>query len=44
MTIGIRTMRDAKLCAWMPGMLLIPFIGKVKGYAINRRNWEGTDD
>jgi len=44
MSIGIRTMRDAKLCAWMPGMLLIPFIGKVKGYAINRRNWEGTDD
>ena len=44
MTIGIRTMRDTKRCAWLPGMLAIPFIGKVNDYAINRRNWEGVDD
>ena len=41
MTIGIRTFRDDKWCSWLPGMLAIPFVGKVQGYAINRRQWEG---
>ena len=40
MTIGIRTFRDPKTCATLPGMLLIPFRGPVAGYAINRRRWE----
>jgi sterol desaturase/sphingolipid hydroxylase (fatty acid hydroxylase superfamily) len=39
MTVGIRTYRDPKLCAWLPGMLVLPFLGKVSEYAINRRQW-----
>ena len=39
MTIGITTYRDNKYCAWLPGMLALPFVGKVTDYAINRRNW-----
>ena len=39
MTIGIRTFRADKWCSWLPGMLTIPFVGKVKDYAINRRQW-----
>jgi len=42
MTIGIRTFREDKWCSWLPGMLAIPFVGKVHSYAINRRQW--TDD
>lgn len=43
MTIGIRTYRDPRLCAWLPGMLVLPFLGKVSEYAINRRQWAGPD-
>jgi sterol desaturase/sphingolipid hydroxylase (fatty acid hydroxylase superfamily) len=39
MTLGIRTYRDPRLCAWLPGMLALPFRGKVTDYAINRRQW-----
>ena len=39
MTIGIRTFREARWCSWLPGMLAIPFVGKVQDYAINRRRW-----
>ena len=39
MTIGIRSMREIKKVAWLPGMLQIPFIGKVTDYSINRREW-----
>ncbi len=39
MTIGIRTFREPRLCAWLPGMLTMPFIGPVSDYAINRRSW-----
>jgi sterol desaturase/sphingolipid hydroxylase (fatty acid hydroxylase superfamily) len=39
MTIGIRTFRDARWCSWLPGILAIPFVGKVSDYAINRRQW-----
>jgi sterol desaturase/sphingolipid hydroxylase (fatty acid hydroxylase superfamily) len=44
MTIGIRTFREDKWCSWLPGMLTIPFVGKVQGYAINRRQWSSDDD
>ena len=44
MTIGIRTFRDDKWCSWLPGMLAIPFVGKISGYAINRREWEKPDE
>ena len=43
MTIGIHGFRDQKLASWLPGMLAIPFIGKVSGYAINRREWTTED-
>jgi len=44
MTIGIRTFREDKWCSWLPGMLTIPFVGKVQGYAINRRQWNSDDE
>jgi sterol desaturase/sphingolipid hydroxylase (fatty acid hydroxylase superfamily) len=39
MRIGIYTFRTDKWCSWLPGMLAIPFVGKVQRYAINRRQW-----
>jgi sterol desaturase/sphingolipid hydroxylase (fatty acid hydroxylase superfamily) len=42
MTIGIRDLRAEKDVDRLPGMLALPFRGKVTGYAINRRNWEST--
>jgi sterol desaturase/sphingolipid hydroxylase (fatty acid hydroxylase superfamily) len=41
MTIGIRGFRDPAVVDRLPGMLMLPFVGAVKGYAINRRRWEG---
>jgi len=44
MTIGIHKYREPGQVAWLPGMLLLPFKGKITGYAINRREWsEGSD-
>ncbi|TAM46700.1 MAG: sterol desaturase family protein [Gammaproteobacteria bacterium] len=40
MTIGIRDYRAPKDVDRIDGMLLLPFYGKVSGYAINRRTWE----
>ena len=39
MTIGIRDFRKPKLASDLPGMLILPFLGRITGYAINRRNW-----
>jgi sterol desaturase/sphingolipid hydroxylase (fatty acid hydroxylase superfamily) len=44
MTIGIHGYRSTKQAAWLPGMLALPFVGKVTGYAINRREWGDSDD
>ena len=44
MTIGIRTFRDVAQCESLPRMLLMPFIGEVTGYAINRRTWGRPDE
>ncbi|MDO8678269.1 MAG: sterol desaturase family protein, partial [Acidobacteriota bacterium] len=41
MTIGIRDFREPKLASDLPGMLILPFLGRITGYAINRRNWSG---
>jgi sterol desaturase/sphingolipid hydroxylase (fatty acid hydroxylase superfamily) len=41
MTIGIHKYRSIEWCGWLPGMLAMPFVGKISRYAINRRNWEG---
>ncbi len=39
MTMGIHGYRDPNQVDKLPGMLALPFIGKVTGYAINRREW-----
>jgi sterol desaturase/sphingolipid hydroxylase (fatty acid hydroxylase superfamily) len=44
MIIGIHKIRDMKQVSWLPGMLMIPFKGKVSGYAINRREWSNNDE
>lgn len=44
MTIGIHHYRTVKQVSWLPGMLLLPFIGKITGYAINRREWNGDHE
>ncbi|UCC55828.1 MAG: sterol desaturase family protein [Gammaproteobacteria bacterium] len=44
MTIGIRTFRENKWCSWLPGMLAIPFVGKIQGYTINRRQWKNSSE
>jgi sterol desaturase/sphingolipid hydroxylase (fatty acid hydroxylase superfamily) len=41
MNIGIRDFRDPRQVDRLPGMLALPFIGPVSGYAINRRQWGG---
>ena len=43
MEIGIHKYQDPKLVATLPGMLILPFIGKVSGYAINRREWSNEE-
>ncbi|MHB8668006.1 MAG: sterol desaturase family protein [Burkholderiales bacterium] len=40
MTIGIRDYRAPRIATDLPGMLILPFLGRVTGYAINRRSWE----
>jgi hypothetical protein len=44
MTIGIHKYREPKQVAWLPGMLLLPFKGKITGYTINRREWSDADE
>lgn len=43
MTIGISTFREVNRCVWLSGILVLPFIGKVTDYAINRRRWRSSD-
>lgn len=46
MTIGIRAFRTPGAVSWLPGLLALPFRGKISGYVINRRQWsdgEGSD-
>jgi hypothetical protein len=38
MTIGIHTDNTPRQVAWLPGMLVLAFIGRISSYAINRRN------
>jgi hypothetical protein len=41
MTIGIHHYHELKEVSWLPGMLWLPFRGKITDYAINRRQWDG---
>lgn len=43
MTIGIRKYREARDVTWLPGMLWLPFRGKISDYAINRRQWNDDE-
>ena len=43
MTIGIHHYRDAAQVDRLPGMLRLPFVGKISSYAINRRQWSKGD-
>jgi sterol desaturase/sphingolipid hydroxylase (fatty acid hydroxylase superfamily) len=44
MTIGIHNYRAPRDVAWLSGMLLLPFRGKVTEYAINRRQWDAGNE
>ena len=44
MRIGIHGYYEPRQVSWLPGMLVLPFQGKVTGYAINRRQWNGADE
>jgi sterol desaturase/sphingolipid hydroxylase (fatty acid hydroxylase superfamily) len=44
MTIGLEDFRDKKRCVMLPGMLAIPFIGRVTGYTISSRKWRSPDE
>jgi len=44
MKIGIRKYREPKEVSWFPGMLLLPFKGKISDYAINRRQWGDSNE
>lgn len=44
MTLGIRKYRETEDVSWLPGMLLLPFRGKISDYAINRRQWGDGND
>ena len=44
MIIGIHGYRQPRDVSWLPGLLVLPFRGRVTGYAINRRQWANADD
>jgi sterol desaturase/sphingolipid hydroxylase (fatty acid hydroxylase superfamily) len=44
MTIGLDEYREPRMVSWLPGMLALPFVGEVTGYAINRREWSTPGD
>lgn len=39
MTIGIRGWSKTRDVSWLPGLLTLPFKGRITGYVINRRDW-----
>ena len=40
MTIGIRDFRRPRQVSWLPGLMALPFRGRITGYTINRRHWK----
>jgi sterol desaturase/sphingolipid hydroxylase (fatty acid hydroxylase superfamily) len=42
-TIGIHGFDEPRVCDRLPGMLMIPFVGNVSDYAINRREGKKRD-
>ena len=43
MEIGIRGFSSPQQTNWLHGLLLMPFTGKISGYTINRREWNGDN-
>ncbi|MCW9046890.1 MAG: sterol desaturase family protein [Gammaproteobacteria bacterium] len=43
MNIGIRGFAKPQQSTWLHGLLIMPFIGKISGYTINRREWNAED-
>jgi sterol desaturase/sphingolipid hydroxylase (fatty acid hydroxylase superfamily) len=43
MTIGIHKYRDPREVSWLPGLLALPFRGRITSYAINRRQWTAEE-
>lgn len=43
MVIGISNYRDPRQVDRLPGMLALPWVGDVRDYAINRRDWRNRD-
>ena len=43
MQIGIHNYTEPKQVVWLSGILSLPFVGKVTGYAINRREWKDNE-
>jgi len=43
MKIGIKGFETEKQTVWLHSMLAMPFIGKISGYVINRREWENKE-
>ncbi len=43
MTIGIRGYNTARDVSWLPGLMVLPFRGRISGYVINRRQWYGRE-
>lgn len=44
MKIGIHKFNDPKQVSWLPGLLTLPFKGKISGYTINRRQWSDKEN
>jgi sterol desaturase/sphingolipid hydroxylase (fatty acid hydroxylase superfamily) len=47
MAIGIRRYRKPRDVSWLPGLLALPFRGRITNYTINKRQWtteQATDD
>lgn len=44
MTIGIHNFRTTREVAWLPGILTLPFKGKISEYAINTRRWGNQNE
>ena len=43
MTIGIHGYNQPRDVSWLPGLLVLPFRGRISGYVINRRQWGDKD-
>ena len=44
MIIGIRGYPQPREVSWLPGLLALPFHGRITGYTINRRQWANGKD